>query len=440
MTASVTPRRTVLAAGLATLVGGALTGCGTSGPKSGGSAGDAPSAWIIDGVTEQAFTDSFAAWGDAHPDQKFTVQSFANDPYKQKIRTAVGAGQAPTLIYNWGGGTLASYVRARKVEDLSDLAADPELKGRFLPAIAAGGRVGGKTYGLPNNGVKPVMIYYNKDLFEKIGAKPPATWADLMDLVSAFQQAKIAPFAVAGQAKWPLLPWLAYLMDRIGGPGVMNDILAGKDKAWSHPAVTDANQRIQALVDAGGFVEDFASLTTDSGADVALLYTGKAAMTLGLPAAYQTVQQGDPKFVEDGKLGYAPFPTVDGGVGDPKNVVGNPSNYWSISADASDAQKEAARAYLKDGLLTDAYAHDLLTVGNVPPMAGAASKIAHSSDPDYFTAVYEMSAKAPNFALSMDQALSPKAGDAVLTNLQQVFLKQITPKEFAEHMNATLRT
>ncbi|WP_255946289.1 ABC transporter substrate-binding protein [Streptomyces odontomachi] len=440
MTASVTPRRTVLAAGLATLVGGALTGCGSSGPESGDAGGDAPSAWIIDGVTAQVFNNSFTAWGDAHPDQKFTVQSFANDPYKQKIRTAVGAGQAPTLIYNWGGGTLASYVRAHKVDDLSDLAADPKLKGRFLPSIAAGGRIGGKTYAMPNNGVKPVMIYYNKDLFRKIGAEPPTSWAALMDLVPAFKQAKIAPFAVAGQAKWPLLPWLAYLMDRIGGPGVMNDILAGKDRAWSHPAVTDANHKIQALVDAGGFVDDFASLTTDSGADVALLYTGKAAMTLGLPAAYQTVQEGDPGFIKDGKLGYAPFPTVDGGSGDPGNVVGNPSNYWSISADASDAQKEAARAYLKGGLLNGAYAHDLLTAGNVPPVAGATSKIAGSSDPDYFTAVYDMSAKAPHFALSMDQALSPKAGDAVLTNLQQIFLKQITPKEFADHMNATLRS
>lgn len=440
MTASVTPRRTVLAAGLAALIGGALTGCGSSGPKSGGSKDDAATAWIIDGVTKQAFTNSFTSWGDAHPDQAFTVQSFANDPYKQKIRTAVGAGQAPTLIYNWGGGTLASYVQAHKVEDLSDLAADPKLKSRFLPAIAAGGKIGGKTYAVPNNGVKPVMIYYNKDLFKKIDAEPPKTWADLLDLVPAFKQADIAPLTVAGQAKWPLLPWLAYLMDRIGGPGVMNDILAGKDKAWSHPAVTEANQKIQALVDAGGFVEDFGSLTADSGADVALLYTGKAAMTLGLPAAYQTVQQGDPQFIKDGKLGYVPFPAVDGGSGDPKNVVGNPSNYWSISADASDAQKEAAHAYIKGALLNDAYARDLLTAGNVPPVAGATSKLAHSSDPDYFTAVYDMSAKAPSFALSMDQALSPKAGDAVLTNLQQIFLKQITPKQFADHMNATLRT
>ncbi|GHJ39215.1 extracellular solute-binding protein [Streptomyces sp. TS71-3] len=440
MTASVTPRRTVLAAGLAILFGSAVAGCGTSGPKPGGAGGstDGASAWILSGVTEQTFHNTFNSWNDAHPDQKFDVQAFANDPYKQKIRTAVGAGQAPTLIYGWGGGVLESYVRAKAVEDLSDLAADAEVKGRFLSSVANGGKVGGKTYALPNNGIKPVMIYYNKELFAQIGAEPPKTWDELMSQVDDFKQAKIAPFTVSGQAKWPLLPWLSYLMDRIGGPGVLEDILAGKAKAWSDPAVTQANTKIQELVDAGGFVSDFASITTDSGADVALLYTGKAAMTLALPSAYQTIQQSDPKFVSDGKLGYFPFPTVSGGKGDPDDVVGNPSNYWSISASASDDEKKTARAYLKDALLKGSYIDDLLKDGNVPPVADLGPRIAKSSDPDYFDAVYSMTAKAPNFALSLDQALGPKAGDAVLTNLQQIFLKEITPEKFADNMNATL--
>ncbi|WP_189934890.1 ABC transporter substrate-binding protein [Streptomyces sulfonofaciens] len=431
-------RRTVLAAGLAALFGGAMTGCGTSGPKSGGTAGGGASVWILSGVTEQAFRNSFTGWNDAHPDQRFSVQAFANDPYKQKVRTAVGAGQAPTLIYGWGGGVLDSYVKAGAVEDLSDLVADPHVKNRFIPSIAAGGKIGGKTYALPNNGIKPVMVYYNKDLFRQIGAEPPKTWDELMSQVADFKRAKIAPFTVSGQAKWPLLPWLSYLMDRIGGPRVLNDILAGKHKAWSDPAVTEANEKIQALVDAGGFVDDFASITTDSGADVALLYTGKAAMTLALPSAYQTIQQADPKFIESGKLGYFPFPAVTGGKGDADDVVGNPSNYWSISASASDADKEAARAYLKNALLNSQYVGDLLKEGNVPPVADLGPRIAKSSDPDYFTAVYHMAAKAPNFALSLDQALGPKAGDAVLTNLQQIFLKEITPEKFAANMNATL--
>jgi raffinose/stachyose/melibiose transport system substrate-binding protein len=40
--------------------------------------------------------------------------------------------------------------------------------------------------------------------------------------------------------------------------------------------------------------------------------------------------------------------------------------------------------------------------------------------------------------MSWDQALSPAQGDAMLSNLDQIFLKKITPQQFADTMNATI--
>jgi raffinose/stachyose/melibiose transport system substrate-binding protein len=417
-----------------------LAGCGTQGPGGGGSGGSTgASVWNINGVTEDAFNNSFDSWNKDNPDEQFSVESFANDPFKQKIRTAVGASDAPTLIYNWGGGTLQSYVASDAVVDLTDeLAADPTVTDRFLPSIADVGKVDGKTYAVPNNGMKPVMMYYNKDLFAKIGAEPPKTWDDLMALVPKFLDAGIAPITVSGQARWPLLMWEAYLIDRVGGPEVMQNITDNKPDAWSDPAVIKANTMIQQLVDAGGFVKGFSSISTDSGADLALLYSGKAAMILGLPSTYQQMQTSQPDFVSGGHLGYAPFPAVDGGKGDPANVVGNPSNYWAVSASASKDEQKVALDYIKDKLLNDSYVDDLLKVGNVPPVAGIEDKIAASSDPDYFMQVYRVSQDAPHFQLSLDQALDPSQAETLLTSVQQVFLKQFTPQQFADAMNETL--
>lgn len=439
MTASLTSRRTFLVAGLATVLSG-VAACGTAGPRSlgGSSSGSGTSAWILSGATEKTFRNSFDAWNSAHPDRQIDVQGFANDAYKQKIRTALGAHQSPTLIYGWGGGVLSSYVRAGLVEDLSDLAEDPAVKDRFLSSVAATGKIDGKTYALPNNGVKPVVIYYNKDLFARINAQPPHTWGELMALVPRFQNAGIAPFTVAGQAKWPLLPWISYLIDRIGGPGVLADAAADKPNAWSHPAVTQACQKIQELVNAGGFVKGFASISADNGSDSALIYTGKAAMGLGLPATYQNIQTAKPDFISGGKLGCFPFPVVEGGQGDPADLVGNPSNYWSVFSGASAEQKQTARDYLKNNLLNDPYAADLLAGGNVPPVSSLDSLLATSRDPAYFRAIHDLAAQAPNFQLSLDQALSPVQGDAVLTSTQQVFLGQIGPDAFAATMNATI--
>ena len=52
-------------------------------------------------------------FNEANPDTKIKATTFQNDAYKTKIKTAIGAGQAPTIIWGWGGGGLRSYVERR---------------------------------------------------------------------------------------------------------------------------------------------------------------------------------------------------------------------------------------------------------------------------------------------------------------------------------------
>jgi len=51
---------------------------------------------------------------------------------------------------------------------------------------------------------------------------------------------------------------------------------------------------------------------------------------------------------------------------------------------------------------------------------------------------YGMVRDAPSFQLSWDQALSPAQGQALLTNLDQIFLGQIKPQQFVDNMNAAI--
>lgn len=69
---------------------------------------------------------------------------------------------------------------------------------------------------------------------------------------------------------------------------------------------------------------------------------------------------------------------------------------------------------------------------------GIESKLEASPDKEFLTHVYGMAKNAPDFTLSWDQALSPGQGDAMLTNLDQIFLKKITPEQFVSTMNATI--
>ena len=428
-------RRALLAAGIAALLG-ISTACGTSGP---GQASGA-TAWALTGPDEEIVTNSMQKWGEQHPDASIRPLFYANDAYKQKIRTAIGAGQAPTLITGWGGGNLKSWVDAGKVVDLTNkLGGEPALSEKYLPSVVDTGKVDGKVYGLPYNGVQPVVLYYNKTLFDQVGAQPPKTWQDLMALVPKFRNAGVAPIAMGGQSKWPLLMWEEYLIGRIGGPGVFESIANNERGAWSHPAVLKANRMIQDLIEAGGFVDGFSSISTDSGADAALLYTGKAAMYLMGSWAYPTVKESAPEFISSGKLGYTTFPTVAGGKGNRANIVGNPANFWSVSADASKEERQAAIQYLENGLMSESYVDSLLAKGSVPPVKGIEEKVAKTSDGKYLSWIYKMVRDAPSFQLSWDQALAPGQAQKLLNNLGQLFLLQITPEQFSANMNKTLK-
>lgn len=252
-----------------------LSACGGGG---GSAESKTASAWALTGGDEQTFRGSFDEWNQANPSQKIDPQFFANDAFKEKVRSSVGSGNAPTLIYSWAGGTLTDYVKNKNVVDIADKT--KELTSRLIPSVAANGVVDGKTYAVPNNSMQSVVLWYNKGLFEKEGLQPPRTWDDLMGLVSKLNDKGIAPFALAGASKWPELMWLEYLADRIGGPEAFKAVVDGKKDAWSDPAFKESLEKIQDLVKANGFMKGYESTTADATADIAAFYTGKTAMIL----------------------------------------------------------------------------------------------------------------------------------------------------------------
>jgi len=431
-------------AGLGAAAVGALAACGgTSGPTSGGTGsagggGGKATAWGLSGQpNEGILKNSMDAYNQTGKGT-IEVNFFQNDAYKQKIRTAVGAGQAPTLIYGWGGGILKGYAQAGQVADLTDwVNSNKDWKDKFVDSTWGAATIDGKIYAVPTNNTQPVVMYYNKKLFDQVGANPPKTWDDVMTLVDTFNSKGIAPFSLGGGSKWTSMMWLEYLFDRIGGPDVFNNIYAEKPDSWADPAALKAYKMVQDLIDANGFIKGFNTITADSNADTALLYTGKAAMLLHGGWAYGSMKSAQPKFVAS-DLAFGPFPSIPGGTGDPKDVAGNPANYWSISAKASSQEQDVAKGWLLNGMFTDATIDAFVKSGGVPVVKAAKDKIASSPDKDFLTFIYDTITTAPNFQQSWDQALSASQSEALLNNISQLFSKQIGPDQFASNMNATV--
>lgn len=434
-------RRKFLEVAGATAMATSLAGCfgvgGTSSTSNGGSTSTVTVWDIRTGGEKTVVQNAIDAFNKSQTAIKVVPSYFENDPYKQKLQVSMGAKNPPDVFFGWGGGGLKTYIDAGDVYDMTaDLNADSAWKNKFFPAILSGATFNGKIYGVPTSGMQTCSFFYNKTMFKQYGLTEPKTWNDLIHAIDVLKANKIIPIALAGASQWPYLMFAEYLVDRQGGEGVFNAVFNGQKNSWSDPAFIKANQTIQDLVSMGAFGTTYTSTTADTNQDVALLYTEKAGMMLQGNWNFSTIQTNKPDFITGGKLGWFPFPTVTGGTGNPANVYGNPCNFNSISSTAKSPKN--AVAYLKNAVLSDAQVKGYIAVGDVPPVTGLESQLTSAPNSDWLLYNYNLAKNAPHFQLSWDQALEPTPAQAVLTNLSQIFLKQITPQQFSTNMNKTL--
>ena len=418
----------------------ALAACGNSGPQAGGTSADGTGAvqvWALqDAALQPILKGSVDRFNAAGGGGSAKLQVFGNDPYKQKLRVAIGSPNAPDVFFNWGGGNLKEYVDAGKVEDLTGLLdGNPELKSSFLPSVLDAAKIDGKYYGIPMRGVQPVVLFYNKKLFREAGVQPPETWTDLLSLVDTFKGRGITPLSLAGSQPWTELMWAEYLLDRRGGSQVFQDIRDGKGEGWKDPAVLQAMTDVKTLVDRGAFGTKYSSVGYDVGGASTLLAQGRAAMHLMGSWEYVNQLGQSPKFVRAGDLGWTSFPSIDGGQGDPSTVVGNPTNFYSIAS--ASRSKKTAQDFVATQLNSQQYVDALVKAGDVPPIAGLDAKLGQADNADYTRYIYKLTGDAKVFQLSWDQDLPADQATKMLTELQKLFLGTQTPQGFVDTMSSS---
>ena len=134
---------------------------------------------------------------EANPGVKVQVESYG-DGYDTKLAAAMGAGDAPDVMYMWN---FPAY--AVSLLPLNDLIAKDaaEIKPDDFPqGLMNTTRVEGKTYGMPS-GFTTQVVFYNKDMFAKAGVEEPKdgwTWDDLRAKAAKFRDEpnKVYGFAV----------------------------------------------------------------------------------------------------------------------------------------------------------------------------------------------------------------------------------------------------
>jgi xylobiose transport system substrate-binding protein len=425
--------RAVSAAAVCVLAASTAAACGSS---SGPGGEERLDVWVYQDastVVQEEFVERFNETSDID----IKLVQVAGADYQDRMGTAMDGANPPDIFFNWGAGSISDFVAEGKLMDLTDtLEGDLAFKNSFFLNILEGAMIDGHYYGIPMRGVQPVILFYNQRLFDEVGAEPPETFDDFLDLVGTFQAADITPVALGGGDAWTELMWLEILLDRYGGPDVFRRIQAGETEAWGDPAMRWAAETVTELVDAGTFGDDFRSLTYTDDAVSTLFAEGGAAMHLMGSWEYPNQLANQPEFAEN-DLAYTTFPVVEDGEGDAGGLVGNTSNYWSVNASLEEEGEEdrlaAAVEFLRMMASAD-YVQALIDNGDVPTATNAEWLLDGHSNPRYAHFQYELVERAPSFQLSWDQALPPRQAAPMTEAIQKLFSGELSPDEFIDEM------
>ncbi|MFD6683005.1 extracellular solute-binding protein [Micromonospora parva] len=365
----------------------------------------------------------------AHPNVTLDIQPLENEAFKAKLTTATQAGDPPDLFQSWGGGVLKQQVDAGLVKDITD-----DVKpwiGGLLPAALEPYTIDGKIYGVPFD-IGMVGFWYNKDLFTRAGiTAAPTTWAGVLDAVRQLKAAGIAPIALAGKDKWPAHYYWSYLAMRIGGVGALQK--AVDDKNFDSPDLVAAGDRLKELVDLQPFQKGFlgAAYGTPDGQAAAMGNGGAAMELMGQWApAVQASSSTSKKGLGD-KLGFFPFPTVDGGKGATTEVFGG-GNGFAIGKDAPAATAD----FLKFLLSAENQRKSAQTGAVLPTVREAATAIPDANG----KLLAETLASYTGFQLYLDQAYAPALGSQINDSVAELIAGNKSPAQIVKDITQVAKT
>ncbi|GGK90256.1 sugar ABC transporter substrate-binding protein [Sphaerisporangium melleum] len=421
----------VVAAAAALLAGGCggQSNSGSTATGTGGAAEKVTVEWWNISTTEPLksfWVKKVKEYQDAHPNVTIKNVPIENEAFKAKLTTVTQSGKTPDLFTTWGGGVLKQQIDAGLVKDLSSEAAT--WIADFTPAALQAYQFDQKTYGIPHD-IGMVGFWYNKELFEKAGiTTPPATWTEFLDAVKKLKAAGVTPIALAGKEKWPGHYYWAYLAMRIAGLDALKQ--AAVDDDFTKPDFIAAGQKLKELVDLQPFQKGFlgAGYGTSDG-QAAAMGNGKAAMEL-MGQWAPSVQSDVGKGLGD-KLGFFPFPAVEGGKGSISDAFGGGGGY-SVGVNAP----PAALDFLKFISSKEIHKQEVETGAVLPVLKGEEGVV---KDPN-LSVVAKQLASATGFQLYLDQAYPPAVGQEVNDSVAALIAGSKTPEQVSQAITETAKS
>ena len=359
-----------------------------------------------------------------NPDIKVELPFLENEAFKAKLTTLLQSADAPDVFHSWGGGVFYEQAAAGVLRPIEDVLSDEAKANVGTAGISAFTAPDGHLYGVARD-VSEVVLWYNKTLFEQAGVDPASmsTWEGFLAGVQAFKDAGITPIAIGAKDKWPAHFWWSKLVVRLAGMEGFQAAARGEGDGFAGEDFVKAGEYFLQLSELEPWQEGF--LAASYGDASGLFGDGKAAMHLMGDWDYGAMKDNsaNKQGIPDDQLGILPFPTIEGGKGDPTDTLGGLGGVL-FSKNASDAavkwieffnNKENQAKYAADAYY-------------IPIAKGAADGMTNP----FKVQIAQNIGNAHWHALFFDQALGPNVGGVVNDISAELAGSSISAEEAAE--------
>ncbi|MBL8700392.1 MAG: extracellular solute-binding protein [Alphaproteobacteria bacterium] len=265
-------RRTMLAAMAAAMASGGLA-CGV--PFGGAARAGDLTFWTWRQEDRSQYAQLFADFNKLHPEVKIKYEAFEPQSYGTVLSTALAAGKGPDVIHVRAYGGLEQFSRAGYLLPL-DPTAIPELgnfDGTALASVSQ--RSDGRPYAVPFAS-QTLGLFYNTEIFQRLGLKPPTTWDELIQTGKALKEKNVVPLANGMATAFMVEIFASVFTGSYLGSDFVQDMLAGR-ATFSDPRYVAALGKLTELRDLlpPGFMGvDYATMQQ-------LFLSGRAAMFAG---------------------------------------------------------------------------------------------------------------------------------------------------------------
>jgi len=198
-----------------------------------------------DGVFMKDMVEKYNASQDDY-NVKFIVQPSGEFYKLLDVALSTGGKESPNLMI-MHVDQIPTYVSKDQLQPIDDIAAGAGLnKTDFVEAPIEYSTIDGKWYGIPLD-IHPLVMYYNKDLFEKAGiANAPTNRAEFDDAVAKLTDKASGTYGYVVPTLWPQQFLFPTLVWQNGG-----ELWDGKDVAYNSPQAVEMVEYLRSLIDKG---------------------------------------------------------------------------------------------------------------------------------------------------------------------------------------------